>query len=510
MERKAALHEERQGFWVLFATILASGMAFIDSSALNVALPALQADLDATATDVLWIVNSYGLMLAALILVGGALGDRFGRKRVFMIGIGLFAVASLLCGFAPTADTLIAARFLKGIGGALMIPGSLALISANFSTDSRGRAIGTWSSITTLTTILGPVLGGALASAGQWRWIFFINAPLAVAALWALWVHAPESRDEHAPPQLDYLGAVLATLGLAGVTYGLLAVPDRGWGDPAIWLTIGGGTLMLALFGLVQARSPNAMMPLSLFRSPVFAGTNLLTLVLYVALYGMLFFLPLNLIQIQGYDATLAGLATLPLAIALAVLSPWAGSLADRYGPQLPLTLGPALAGLGFFLLGLPGVTDGATDYWTSFFPGVLTFSLGMALTVTPLTTAVMNSIGPERAGIASGVNNAVSRVASVLAVAVMGLVGLLVFAPTLDAQAANLGLSDTVRAALATEASKFGGAQVPPGLAATEAEAARAALNTAFVQSFRVLTSIAAVLAWVGAAVAALMLRRR
>ncbi|NJM07478.1 MFS transporter [Candidatus Gracilibacteria bacterium] len=499
----------RSGFWVLFATIIASSMAFIDGSALNVALPSLQEDLGATATDLLWIVNGYALMLAALILVGGALGDRFGRKRIFMLGIGLFAVASILCGFAPTTAFLIAARILQGIGGALMIPGSLALISANFGDESRGRAIGTWSSVSTVTTILGPVLGGVLASAGLWRWVFFINVPLAAASLWALWQFVPESRDEHAPPQLDYAGAALATIGLAGVTYGLLAVPDSGWQTPVVWLTLGGGVLLLGWFLLVQARSPNAMMPLSLFRSPVFAGTNLLTLFLYAALYGMLFFLPLNLIQIQGYNETLAGLTSLPIAVFLALLSPWAGGLADRYGPRLPLTVGPAIAGLGFFLLGLPGVTNGAGDYWATYFPGVLALGLGMALTVTPLTAAVMGSVGTERAGIASGVNNAVSRVAGVLAVAVMGLIALLVFAPALQTEAANLGLSDAVREALAAESAKLGGAQVPPDLAESEATAARLAIDMAFVQSFRVLAFVAAGLAWISAVVAAVMLRR-
>jgi len=498
---------ERAGFWVLLATILASSMAFIDGSALNVALPAIQADLGASGADLLWVVNAYALILAALILVGGALGDRYGRRQIFMLGIGLFALASLACGLAPGVGFLIGARAVQGAGGALMVPGSLSLISATFAGEARGRAIGTWSSFSTITTILGPGLGGVLAGAGLWRAVFFINLPLAAVALWAL-RRVPESRDEEAPRRLDLPGAALATAGLAGLTYGLVEVPGRGWGDPLVAGALAVGVVGLALFLVVEARSPNAMMPLRLFRSRVFSATNLLTLLLYAALYGMLFFLPLNMIQAQGYSEALAGLASLPMALILAVLSRWAGAWSDRVGPRLPLTIGPALAGAGFLALGLPGLTAGPGAYWWTFFPGLCLLGLGMAITVAPLTAAVMGAVGPTHAGVASGVNNAVSRAAGVLAVAVMGAVALATFAGFLDARAAEAGLDPGARAALAAAAPQLGAARPPEGLSAEQREAAGLAIRLAFVEMFRLLGLIASGLAWVSALTAFLMLR--
>jgi EmrB/QacA subfamily drug resistance transporter len=482
-------------------------MAFIDGSALNVALPAIQADLGASATDLLWINNAYALMLAALILVGGALGDRLGRKAVFMAGIGLFAAASAACGLAPSSAFLIAARTAQGVGGALMVPGSLALIGASFDDSSRGRAIGTWSALGTITTILGPALGGLLAGAGLWRMVFFINLPLALLALWALARYVPESRDESAPARLDYPGAALAALGLAGVTYGLISVSDAGWGSPLVLGALGLGLLALALFVAVEARSPNAMMPLAIFRSSTFSGTNLVTLFLYAALYGVLFFLPLNLVQAQGYPESLAGLASLPMALLLAGLSRWSGALADRIGPRVPLIVGPALAGCGFFALGLPGLTGGPADYWVSFFPGVALLGLGMAITVAPLTTAVMGSVAPHYAGVASGVNNAISRAAGVLAVAALGLVALTSFSAGLGRQTAGLGLSEPARAAVLAEAAQLGGAVPPAGLPAAQRDAVALAIRQAFSDMFRTLAIVGAGLAWISALIAPLLI---
>ena len=510
MERTQAGHVGvGTGAWVLAATVLASSMAFIDGSALNVALPAIQASLGADGADLLWIVNSYAIVLAALILVGGALGDRFGRRLIFGLGIALFALASLACGLAPSVPLLIAARAAQGVGGALMVPGSLALISANFSDAERGRAIGTWSAVTTMTTILGPGLGGVLAGAGLWRGIFFINLPLAALAVFAL-RRVPESRDEAAPAHLDYLGASLATAGLAGVTFGLLEVPARGWGSPLVLGTMIGGALALAAFVAVEARSPNAMLPLSLFRSRTFSGANLLTLFLYAALYGVLFFLPLNLVQVQGYSESLAGLATLPMALFLALLSRRTGALADRFGPRVPLTVGPALAGLGFAAMALPGLTAGPADYWTSFFPALCLLGLGMAITVAPLSAAVMGAVPQGRAGVASGVNNAVSRTAGVLAVAVMGLAALLLFAASLHARAVAAELPDPVLQALAQAAPQLGAAAPPAGLPEPQQIAAEQAIKLAFVDTFRTLAWASAALAWVSAGVAWLMLGGR
>lgn len=499
---------EQTGNWVLAAAILASSMVFIDGSALNVALPALQRDLGATGADLLWVINAYALVLAAAILVGGSLGDHYGRKRVFMVGIALFALASLACGLAPNSAFLIGARALQGVGGALMVPGSLALISAFFDDRSRGQAIGTWSSFTTITTILGPGLGGLLAGAGLWRFVFFINLPLAAVALWVLARHVPESRDPHASLRLDWLGAILVTLGLGGLTYGLIEVPSRGWGDLGVLGGLFVGVIGLIAFLVVEARSSNAMMPLSLFRSRIFSATNLLTLLLYAALYGMLFFLPLNLIQAQGYPEVVAGLASLPTAIMLGLLSRWVGGLADKIGPRLPLTVGPALAGAGFLALGLVGLTDGPASYWWTFFPGICLLGLGIAITVAPLTAAVMGSVSQANAGVASGVNNAVSRASGVLAVAVFGALALAVFAASLGGSANELGLAAEQREALLAEAPNLGAAQPPAGLSQEQQVAVTDAIDTAFVDAFRVVAFISAGLAWASALVAALMLR--
>ncbi len=491
--------------WLLFAAVMASSMAFIDSSALNVALPTLQADLGASGADLLWIVNSYALLLAALILVGGALGDRFGRKRVFMLGIGLFAGASALCGLAPSAPALIAARALQGAAGALMVPGSLSLIAALVPPERRGQAIGTWSACSTITTILGPALGGLLAGAGLWRAVFFINLPLALLALAALQRGVPESRS---PKEggIDIPGALLVTLGLVGVTYGSIAAAERGLA-PDVAAALAGGLLALAGFVLVEIRSPHPMLPLSLFRSRTFSGTNMMTLFLYAALGGALFFLPLNLIQAQGYDPGLAGLSTLPFPLLLALLSRRVGALSDRLGPRVPLTVGPAVAGLGFLLYALPGVTKGPSDYWTTFFPAALVLGLGMAITVVPLSSTVMSSAPPEHAGVASGISNAVSRAAGVLAVAVMGGLALLSFGAALETRSAPLALPPAAREVLLAQASRLGEARPPDELPPALAEAAQQAIRLAFVDTFRLMMGIAAALSWLSALLSALLL---
>ncbi|GAB4217332.1 MAG: MFS transporter [Roseiflexaceae bacterium] len=494
--------------WLLFAAIMASSMAFIDSSALNVALPALQADLKASGADLLWIVNSYALLLAALILVGGALGDRFGRKRMFMLGIGLFAGTSVLCGLAPDATTLIVARALKGIAGALMVPGSLSLIAALVPPERRGQAIGAWSAFSTITTILGPALGGLLAGAGLWRVIFFINLPLALLALAALQRGVPESRDPE-EGGVDIPGALLVTLGLVGLTYGSITAAERGLTSDVL-VALVGGVLALIGFVLVEARSPHPMLPLSMFRSRAFSGTNAMTLFLYAALGGALFFMPLNLIQVQGYDPGLAGLSTLPFPLLLALLSRRVGALSDRLGPRIPLTVGPALAGLGFLLYALPGITAGPSDYWTTFFPAILVLGLGMAITVAPLSSTVMSSAPPELAGVASGISNAVSRAAGVLAVAIMGGLALLSFGAALEARSAPLELAPAAREALLAQASRLGEAQPPTGLTAALAEQVQQVIRLAFVDTFRLMMLIATGLSWLSALLSALVLRDR
>src|SRR5262245_5184045 len=366
--------QNTSGRWVLVATITASSMAFIDGAALNVALDALQRDLRATGVDLIWIINGYLLFLASLILLGGSLGDHYGRKRIFRIGIVLFSSASFVCGISPNTTILIAARMVQGVGGALMVPGSLAIISASFGPDERGKAIGTWSSFATITTLVAPALGGFLAGAGLWRAVFFINIPLALLSLYAL-TKVPETRDEASPRRLDYPGTVLIALGLAGLTYGTIGLAQSNGAsafDPIPLTAVIGGIAAILGFVWVEARSDHPMVPLTLFKQRTFLGTNLDTIFLYGALSGTTLFLPLNLIQVQGYSADLAGLTLLPLLLLLASLSPIMGRLLPRTGPRLPMVLGPVLVGTAFILLSLPGLTNGPADYWTTYFPAII------------------------------------------------------------------------------------------------------------------------------------------
>lgn len=496
------------GRWVLLATITASSMAFIDSTALNVALDSLQRDLKATGAELIWISNAYTLLLAALILLGGSLGDRFGRNRIFRHGILLFSAASFMCGVAPTVGVLIAARAVQGIGGALMVPGSLAIIAASFPAAERGRAIGTWSAFGTITTIFGPALGGVLAGAGLWRGVFFLNLPLALISLYAL-TRVPETKNEQAPRQLDYLGTVLITLGLAGLSYGAVAfgqVNEAGSTEVLPLIAIVVGVLALIGFMVVESRSDHPLVPLGLFRQRTFSGTNLLTLFLYGALAGVTFFVPLNLIQVQKYPASLAGLTFLPLSLAIAVLSPIMGGMVTRFGPRRLLTLGPLLVGVSFALMALPGVTNGPSDYWTTFFPAVIMLGIGLGVTIAPLTTAVMGSVPSHESGVASGVNNAVTRTAQSLAVAILGAVALFSFTGALTGRTAQLGLPPAAQQELRQNAGKLGSVPVPAGIEATQATGITEAVRLAFVDMFRLVAGIGVVLC-VLSAVAAFIL---
>lgn len=432
------------GRYVLAATILGSSMAFIDGTVVNVALPALQNALHASITDVQWVVESYALLLAALLLVGGALGDRFGRRKVYVVGVAIFAAASAWCGLAQNIDTLIWARSIQGLGAALLIPGSLALITASFPESTRGQAIGTWSGFSAITAAIGPVIGGWLIQHSTWRWVFFLNLPLALMVI-LLCTKVPESRNVESSHRLDWIGALLAASGLGGITYALIEWPARANHDARLIAAIAVfGIVALAAFIAVERWSSAPMLSLKLFRSRNFTGANLLTLFLYAALSGLLFFFPMDLIQIQHYTATQAGAAFLPFVVIMFVLSRWAGGLVARYGSRLPLTIGPLVAACGVALF---AIAPQSGNYWTALFPAVAVMGLGMAISVAPLTTTVMNAVPDSESGLASGVNNAVSRLASLLAVAVFGAVLVTVFNHSLDQHLSQMALNPDTHA---------------------------------------------------------------
>jgi EmrB/QacA subfamily drug resistance transporter len=474
-------------------------MAFIDSTVVNVALPALQSDLHATVVDVQWVIESYGLFLSSLILVGGALGDSLGRRAMFLWGVVGFALASAGCGLSSSIKNLLLWRSVQGIAAAFLVPGSLAIISSCFNEKSRGKAIGTWAGFTTITTALGPVLGGWLIEHASWHWIFFINLPVAALVVVTSYWHVPESRSSDSGA-IDWLGASIATLGLAALIYGFLESTMLGWTHLRVIASLISGFALLVLFLFVEKRVKRPMVPLKLFQSASFSGANLLTLFLYAAL-GIFFFLfPLNLIQIQKYSATATGAASLPMILLMFLLSRWSGGLVARYGPKIPLIVGPLTAAAGFLLFAVPDVQ---ARYWTAFFPAFIVLGLGMAISVAPLTTVVMNSIAQDRAGTASGINNAVARVAGVLAVAALGAAMVATFAHSLRQSIASLNLNNDITHQLESNAMRLGGLDAPSDVDAQTAAAIRSAIAEAFVFAFRLIMLVCAGLAIASTAVA-------
>ena len=483
--------------WILATTIIASSMAFIDGTVVNVALPALQRSLGATLASSQWIIEAYELMLAALLLIGGAAGDRYGRRRMFVVGVVVFTVGSMSCGVSVDVGMLIAARAVQGVGGALLIPGSLALLSASFDKERRGRAIGTWSGFTAITSAFGPALGGFLIDHATWRSAFFLNVPLALVVLVLTFRFVPESRNDSSPKSIDGWGAALAAVALGGIVYALIGAQTAGWSDGRVLaaLLIGGATL--PVFLVVESRQAAPILPLVLFRSRDFSATNLLTLLLYAALAGSLFFLPLNLIQVQGYPAAAAGAALMPMVLLMFILSRWAGGLVDRYGPRLPLMIGPTIAAAGFALFAVPQVGG---SYWTTFFPAALVLGFGMTLTVAPLTTTVMQAVDPEVVGVASGVNNAVASVAGLLAIAGLGMVMSSSFDSQLQRGLEAAKIPPAVVDAVIAQSAKLAAIEPPASAGADLQLAVRHAIDEAFVAGFRHVVWIAAALALMSA----------
>jgi EmrB/QacA subfamily drug resistance transporter len=491
----------RQKFWILAATILGSSMAFVDESVVNVALPAIEVDLKAPVAVIQWLVNAYTLCLASLMLIGGAAGDRLGRRRVFVTGTAIFAVGSLWCGLSPTIAQLIAARALQGVGAALLVPSSLAIIGASIDPAERGRAIGTWAGFSAIAAAIGPLLGGWIVDHVSWRWIFLVNPVLALPTIWAALTHVPESRDSEAAAGLDWLGALLAIAGLGSLVFGLIASSDLGWRDGMVLGWIVAGLLLLLAFVWVEAHSRASMMALDVFASRTFSGINLLTLLLYAALGGAFFFLPFDLIQVHNYSATLAGAAFLPFTVMMGALSRWSGGLLDRFGARPPLIIGPAIAAVGFALLALPG-TDGF--YLSTFFLPMAILGFGMAVSVAPLTTTVLTAVPTHRAGVASGINNAAAAVANLFAVAVLGAVALSAYDRELDRHLAAQAVSSEVKAALEASRGKFVAEPTLARLQGDDRQAADTIVRASLADSVALVMWLAAALALMGALCAA------
>ncbi len=489
----------------LVATILGSTVVFLDATVVNVALPAISDGLDAGLAGQQWVVEAYLLALVSLLLVGGSMGDQFGRRRMFVAGLIGFGVTSALCAIAPSDELLVAARALQGIAGALLVPGSLAIVAATFDGEARGRAVGTWTAWTGIATVIGPAGGGALVSALSWRWVFWVNLPL-IAVTVALTLHSVrESRDPDAYRGIDWLGILLSALGLGGPVFALIEQPTHGWGSPLVWVPLLAGVVCFVLFILWEARAKHPMLDLGLFRIRNFSVANLTTLSAYAGLMGGLFFLGLFLQQVVGYTPIEAGLATTPISLILFVLSPRFGRITSGTGPRLPMTVGPLVAGAGMLLMLRIGAD---ASYLGDVLPAILVFGLGLSAIVAPLTATVLDSVPENRAGVASGVNNGVSRVAGLLAIAVLGAVISAQFGSSLDEALGARQLSPQAVAAVEEAKSKPLAAPRTGDLAAAEAATVEGAAADASTSGFHLSVSIAGVLMICGGIVAGVGIR--
>lgn len=495
--------------WVLVAAILGSSMSFIDSTAVNVALPIIQRELGATSDQMQWVIEAYSLFLSALILVGGSLGDSFGRRKLFVIGIAIFTIASVACAAAPSIVVLIVARSVEGIGAALAVPESLALISVTFTGEERGKAIGTWSGFASLTSAAGPLIGGFLAQTASWRWVFLINVPFAILVLAIAILRVPESRDENAGRAIDWKGALLATFGLGALVYGLIRAQfEAGRTDGVAFIVP--GLVVLASFVAVERREAHPMMPLAMFRSRVFSIANLYTFALYMAMGGGLYFFPYVLIDVQGYAPTAAGATFLPFVVLQFAFSRWSGGLVHRLGARLPLVIGAAFAGLAFLFYAMPGVGGG--NYWTTYFPAVLTLGIGATFFIAPLTTTVFDSSDPALSGLASGINNAVARSAGLVAIALFGIVFAGVFNGGFAGRLDRAQISATTRTLANAERPKFAAGSVPADVPAADRPAVTAAVREGYLAGFRAVEYVSAGVCFLATIVAfiALPARRR
>jgi EmrB/QacA subfamily drug resistance transporter len=493
--------KSRAGKLILLATTLASGMAFFDGSTTGVALPTIQNYFHASITQVQWIVNAFALTLASLLLLSGSLGDRFGRKKIFIMGIGLFTISSVFSALSHSVSQLIVFQALQGLGAAMMIPGSLALINTSFEQSTRGKVIGLWAGYSGGIAAAGPFLGGWLTQSFGWPSVWWINVPLGLIALIITLKFIPESRNADAR-KLDWFAAVLLALGLFGLSYGLMQAPVGGWHHWHTGGSFAGGIILLVIFGLWERkmRSSEPLVPLQIFKSKLVVGANLVTLFVYFALYGLLFFLTLNFQQIQGYSPLLAGLASLPPILIITFLTGPAGGLSDRIGPRTQMILGPLLVASGMTVLVFSGV---GSNYWTHFFPAQVLFGAGMCLLIAPLTKSAL-SVSQQYSGAASGVNNAVSRIAAMMAIAVLGAVMLSVFTASLHKNVAASPLSESQRQQIASQNSKLGGIEVPKDFDNSSAAVAKTVVKQSFVHSFRWAMGINAALCLLAALIAA------
>jgi EmrB/QacA subfamily drug resistance transporter len=487
-----------EGKFILLATILASGMAFLDGSVVGIAIPTIQTQFHATITGIQWIVNAYALMLCALILISGALGDRFGRKRIFIYGIAVFIFSSFLCSVSQSITELAIFRALQGIGGAMMVPGSLSIINVSFNEKVRGRAIGLWSGFAGGVSALGPFLGGALVQVFGWPSIFYINIPLGLIAIFLAYRYIPESRNDEST-KIDVLGAILIFISLLGISYGLISVSDLGWTNPLIVGSLLTGILSFILFVISQLKIKQPLVPFKIFKSSLVTGANLATLFLYFALSGVIFFLVLNFQQIQHYSPVMAGLGMLPTILLITFLSGRGGTIADKFGPRLPMIIGPLIVSFGMFLLVLPGKN---ANYFLQFLPGLVLFGLGMSLVIAPLTKSAL-MVEAKYSGAASGVNNAVARVAGLLAVALLGIVVLSFFRLQLNNRVLLTSLNATEKQQIIVQENKLGGIQIPKNFSSNSVIIAQNAIDDSFIFGFRWAMAINAFLAFLSAIVA-------